>query len=193
MARDSGLLFRLWLKDPFRIGAVAPSSRELAAAIARLVPKAGGGPVVELGGGTGVVTEALLEAGLGPERLIVVERDPTLHRVLERRFPALRVVLGDAAALGDALRPLGLAPLAAIVSGLPILSMRRAVQQAIVEQSFTLLPPGAPFIQFTYGLFSPLSRREFGLEGEVKERVLNNLPPASIWVYRRAAARSAAA
>jgi len=48
-----------------------------------------------------------------------------------------------------------------------------------------VLEPGAPFIQFTYGLFSPLPRRRLALNGKVKDRVLQNLPPANIWLYER--------
>ena len=38
MYSDSQMFFRQWLRKPLRIGAVAPSSRELADAMARLVP-----------------------------------------------------------------------------------------------------------------------------------------------------------
>lgn len=185
MARQSNLLFKLWLKDPLKIGAITPSSRQLAEAMARLVPPQATGPVVELGGGTGVVTRALLEAGVTADRLIVVERDPTLHRLLRDRYSDVTVVLGDAASLVETLRPYGIDRASAVVSSLPILSMRKPVRRAIVEGSFALLEPDAPFIQFTYGLFSPLSRRELGLTGQVKGRVLNNLPPASVWLYHR--------
>ncbi len=189
---ETRMLLRSWLKNPLAIGAVAPSSRDLADAMARLVPAGGDGPVIELGGGTGVVTDALLAAGVSPDRLVVVERDAGLHAYLAHEYPDVAVVLGDAANLADLLRPLGFGAARAVVSSLPILSMNRATRQAIVEQSFALLAPGAPFIQFTYGLFSPLSRREFGLVGAVMERVLGNLPPASVWLYRRPAPARAA-
>jgi phosphatidylethanolamine/phosphatidyl-N-methylethanolamine N-methyltransferase len=76
-----------------------------------------------------------------------------------------------------------IAPVVAIVSSLPLLSMKTEAQYRIGEQSFAVLEPGAPFIQFTYGLFSPLPRRKLGVQGRVKDRVLQNLPPATIWVY----------
>jgi len=59
----------------------------MAAAMARLVPADSQDLVVELGGGTGVITQALLEAGIAPARLIVVERDEALHDLLVKRFP----------------------------------------------------------------------------------------------------------
>jgi phosphatidylethanolamine/phosphatidyl-N-methylethanolamine N-methyltransferase len=179
------MFFKLWLKEPLKIGAVLPSSRDLAEAMARWVPAGRHGPIIELGAGTGAVTDALLEAGVAPADLVVVEREATLYDLLQERYPHLLVVRGDACDLVGVLAPHGVSRAAAVVSSLPILAMRKPVQQAIVEQSFTLLEPGAPFIQFTYGLFSPLPRRDLGLEGEVKERVLVNLPPASVWLYRR--------
>ena len=181
---ESRLLFKLWLKNPRKIGAVAASSPELAAAMARQVPR-GPGYVVELGGGTGPVTKALLQAGTAPDKLVVVERDPTLHRLLQERYPGVRVVLGDAAKLQKLLKDEGIDHVKAIVSSLPLISMKRSVQDRITAQIFTVLEPGTPLIQFTYSLFSPIPRRRFGVHGGVEDRVLQNLPPAHVWVYRK--------
>jgi phosphatidylethanolamine/phosphatidyl-N-methylethanolamine N-methyltransferase len=190
---DSRLLFRLWLKNPLKIGAVAVSSPELAAAMARQIPKRKDGYVVELGGGTGSVTSAILESGVSPERLVVIERDPTLHRHLKKRHPGVQVLLGSAVHLQSMMKQMGIAPVIAIVSSLPLLLMKEAERCRIGDQSFAALEPGAPFIQFTYGLFSPLPRRRLGVHGRVKDRVLQNLPPASIWLYEKPGAQRRAA
>jgi phosphatidylethanolamine/phosphatidyl-N-methylethanolamine N-methyltransferase len=100
-------------------------------------------------------------------------------------------VLGDAAGLPALLAPLGIARVGAVVSGLPLLAMRDSARDRIVEASFALLGPNAPFIQFTYGLASPIPRRKLGIHGEVKRRILNNLPPASVWLYHRPLATTA--
>lgn len=184
MFAESRLLFKLWLKNPRNIGAVAVSSPELAAAMARQVPR-GSGYVVELGGGTGPVTKALLKAGTPPEKLVVVERDPTLYKLLQDRYPGVKVVLGDAARLQSLLKHEGIDHVKAIVSSLPLVSMKRSLQIRITAQAFNVLEPGAPLIQFTYSLFSPIPRRRFGVHGEVEDRVLQNLPPAHVWVYRK--------
>ncbi len=123
LASDPALFFRLWLKDPFKIGAIAPSSPELARAMANQVPNTTHYPIVELGGGTGAITSALLERGVAPEKLIVVERDPTLHDLLQKRFPKVNVVQGDAAHLGALLHPHGISKVSAVVSGLPLLGL----------------------------------------------------------------------
>ncbi len=176
---------KAWAKDPLKVGAIVPSSAELARAMARLVPPDRPGPVVELGGGTGVVTAALLAAGVDARSLVVVEREPALHRLLARRFPSVRVLAGDATDLVDLLAPLGLGPARAVVSSLPLLAMSRETQRRIIEAALAVMAPEAPLIQFTYGLFSPIDRRALGLEGEVADRVLVNLPPASVWRYYR--------
>ncbi|HEX7970510.1 MAG TPA: rRNA adenine N-6-methyltransferase family protein, partial [Stellaceae bacterium] len=146
------LFLTRWLKAPHRIGAVAPSSRFLARAMAREVDVRQAALVVELGGGTGSITRALLEAGLAPERLVVVERDERLYRLLRTRFPSVRVVQGDAAQLVALLRPLGITAAATVVSSLPLLSMPKRLRRHIVEQCFALLGERGRLVQFTYGL-----------------------------------------
>src|SRR5260370_42026259 len=131
--------FSRWLKAPHRIGAVAPSSRYLARAMATQVDLRRAEPVIELGGGTGSVTKALLEAGLPVERLIVVERDVRLYKMLRRRFPQLRVVLGDARHLVELLPPLGIDAVSAVVSSLPLVAMPKMMRRQIIDQSFALL------------------------------------------------------
>jgi phosphatidylethanolamine/phosphatidyl-N-methylethanolamine N-methyltransferase len=185
MLSESRLLLKLWLKNPRKIGAVAASGPELAAAMARHIPQNAEGYVVELGGGTGPVTRAILDTGVPPDRLIVVERDPVLHRHLAERYPNVRVLQGDAMHLQQLLRDRNIHPVKCIVSSLPLLIMKKAIQHRIGMQAFAVLEPGAPFIQFTYGLFSPLNRRQLGVSGTVEDRVLQNLPPASVWLYRK--------
>ena len=187
ISREYRLFLRRWVKNPMSIGAIAPSSRRLADAMARQVPAHGTGPVVELGGGTGNITAGLLRAGIAASRLVVLERDPALHRHLQQLYPQLRIVLGDAAALVDTLRPFGIERADVVVSGLPLLSMPRNIQDDIVRNVFRLLSPGAPFIQFTYGPYSPVGRERMGVHGKVAKWVPANLPPASVWVYRRLA------
>jgi phosphatidylethanolamine/phosphatidyl-N-methylethanolamine N-methyltransferase len=186
MFAESRLLFKLWLKNPRKIGAVAPSSPELAGAMARQIPR-GPGWVVELGGGTGSVTKAILESGVARDKLVVVERDPTLHRILHERYPGVRILHGDAMQLQALLRREGIDQVKAVVSSLPLISMKRTIQYRITAQAFGCLEPGAPLIQFTYSLFSPIPRRLHGVEGQVGDRVLQNLPPASVWIYRKPA------
>ena len=183
--KEVALFFLRWLQAPGRIGAVAPSSRHLGRAMARQVAVNGSDPVIELGGGTGSVTRALLEAGIAPERLVVVEKDERLYRLLRARFPELRIVKGDARRLRRLLAPLGIGKAAAVVSSLPLISLPRQACLRIVAESFALLGEGRPFVQFTYGPVSPLARERMGLRGRLTARIWANLPPASVWRYER--------
>ena len=184
MIAESKLFIKLWLRSPLTMGALMPSSRGLAEAIARQVPK-GKGPVIELGGGTGAITEALIDAGVPRQDLYVVELDDELHAILTERFAGVHVIKGDATQLRKLLKPFRLPPARAVVSGLPLLSMKRSVQEAILDESFAVLPPGGDFIQFTYSLFSPVPRREFHLVGEPRATIVANFPPARVWVFQR--------
>jgi phosphatidylethanolamine/phosphatidyl-N-methylethanolamine N-methyltransferase len=189
-ANGTLVFLKAWLKSPLRVGAIAPSGERLARTMARVVPRRSNLPVVELGGGTGSITAALLRR-IEAERLIVLERDPELARHLRRKFPAITVVQGDARHLDRELKALGIQRVAAVVSGLPLMAMPKRIQREILDACFKVLEPGAPYIQFTYSLFSPLPRREFGLNGRPVARVIQNVPPASIWVYRRRSATAA--
>ena len=184
MFAESKLLFKLWLKNPRNIGAVAVSSPELAASMARQIP-AGDGYVVELGGGTGPVTRAILKSGTPANRLVVLERDPTLHRLLSDRYPQVKIILGDALHLQALLKDHGIHKVKAVVSSLPLLSMKKAVQYGIGAQAFAVLEPGAPFIQFTYSVAPPIPKSLPGVRTQASERIWMNLPPARVWVYRR--------
>jgi len=183
--KEAMRFFVMWLKAPTRIGAVVPSSRHLARAMAREVRGVGPGTIVELGAGTGSVTRALLEAGIAKERLIVVERDPELHRLLKEHFPDLTILKGDARELRRLLAPQGVREAAAVVSSLPLISMPKLTRTRILAECFALLGEGRPLIQFTYGLVSPIDRERLGVTGRVAARVWKNLPPASVWRYER--------
>ncbi|MGA2788334.1 MAG: rRNA adenine N-6-methyltransferase family protein, partial [Verrucomicrobiota bacterium] len=100
---DSGLFLREWFADPQRTGAVAPSSPHLAAAMARWLPFDPESYVLELGPGTGAVTQALIERGLREDRLVAIENNPKLARLLHRRFPRARIITGDAWQLDELL------------------------------------------------------------------------------------------
>src|SRR5512143_2865500 len=94
-----GALLFAWemLRRPSAVGAIWPSSRRLAKNVASRVPVSGDGLVIELGGGTGVVTHALLQRGIAPGRLVVIERSAVFVRHLRKRFPDVQIVHGDAA------------------------------------------------------------------------------------------------
>lgn len=180
--------FGSWLRNPRHVGAILPSSRALGRLMAAQIDPERPGAVVELGGGTGAITREILAAGIHPGRLLVLERDPHFHRMLRERFPAVKVVEGDAAALGDVTRDNDVGPVNAVVSGLPMLNFPAELQNAILQGAFAQMDEDGLFVQFTYSPAPPIPRgrlADLGLEAERAGRVWFNVPPASVWCFRR--------
>jgi phosphatidylethanolamine/phosphatidyl-N-methylethanolamine N-methyltransferase len=183
---DEVRFIRSWIERPLTIGAVTPSGKILARTMARYVDPQSDGPVVELGPGTGPVTEALVQAGVAPSRLVLVEFNPTFCRILRSRYPDATLVQGDAYSIRRLLETLLLEPAAAVVSGLPLVTKPIKMRLRLIRDAFDLMLPGAPFVQFTYSVAAPLPRRLAGFSVESSARIWMNLPPARVWVYRKA-------
>ena len=169
---------------PKHIGAIAPSGRALAKAIALQIDPARPGPVLELGPGTGVVTEAILARGIAPERLTLVEYDSDMAAFLTGCFSGVDVIEGDAFDLAHTLGSKAGEKFCAAVSGLPLLNFPLAKRRHYLEGIVRLLLPGAPMIQFSYGAQPPVAP----LPGQTVTRaamIWANLPPARVWVYRK--------
>jgi phosphatidylethanolamine/phosphatidyl-N-methylethanolamine N-methyltransferase len=183
---DSARFLKTLLAAPRLTGAVAPSGRALARAMAAAIGSPSQGLVVELGPGTGPVTQALIEARVPPERLVLVEYDPSFCRMLEGRFGGVRVIQGDAYDLPLTLASFAGQPIAAIVSSLPLLNQPSPRRTKLIADAFALTGPAGVFVQFTYGLQSPIPREACANRySAVRSRpILRNLPPAFVWTYR---------
>jgi phosphatidylethanolamine/phosphatidyl-N-methylethanolamine N-methyltransferase len=186
---DEVRFIRSWLERPLSIGAVTPSGKVLARAMASYVDPNSDGPVVELGPGTGPVTEALVAAGVAPSRLVLVEFNAGFCHILKSRYPDATLVQGDAYSLRRLLETLLIQPAAAVVSGLPLVTKPIRQRLRLIRDAFDLMVPGAPFVQFTYSMASPLPKRLGGFSVEASERIWMNLPPARVWVYRKSDVR----
>ena len=182
---DDVRFIRTWFEKPLGVGAVTPSGRALARTMAAYVDADVSGPVIELGPGTGPITEALIAQGIDPLRLVLVEFDPTFCRLLRARFPAATVVQGDAYGLKRLLAGMLQEPAAAVVSGLPLFTKPLKMRLRLLFEAFGLMAPGAPFIQFTYNAVPPMPARLDRVRAQASERVWMNIPPARVWVYRR--------
>ena len=186
---DEARFIRSWIDNPVLTGAVSPSGRFLARMMARAVDPVGNGPIVELGPGTGPITQALLGRGVDPLRLLLVEYDGAFCRLLRKRFPGVQVVQADAYHLRQSLKGVLKAPAASIVSSLPLLNKPDAQRLSLVDDAFSLMMPGGSFVQFTYGMNSPVPHTAaHDYDAEVSPPVWLNLPPARVWIYRRKAA-----
>lgn len=180
--------FRQWMRNPRSMAALAPSGRQLTRAMMRQLP-GDARCVVELGAGTGVFTRALLDRGIAPRELLVVELNPELHALLRGRFPEVAIVNGDARELRSIAQRAGFTrPVDAVVSGLGFLTMPRDIQKQILEAVFAVLGDGRSLIQFTYAPTSPIAAdllEEVGLTASRVAFAPLNLPPAFVFELSR--------
>ncbi len=182
--------FRQWLKNPIKMASITPSGQQLARMMVSELPP-GTRRVIELGGGTGVFTAALVKHGIAASDLMVLELNPELHAHLHRLFPAAHVVQGDARELARLSADSGYAAgggADAVLSGLGMLSMPKQLQHDIMAAAFTCLQPRGCFVQFTYGPTSPVAQDvldTLDLDTRRGSRAWLNLPPATVYVYMR--------
>jgi phosphatidylethanolamine/phosphatidyl-N-methylethanolamine N-methyltransferase len=184
---DSGLFLREWFADPQRTGSVTPSSPKLAAAMARWLPSDPESYVLELGPGTGAVTEALLERGLREDRLVAIEKNPKLARLLRKRFPDAHIITGDAWHLDDLLRD-RLEPIesvGAVISSLPLLNFSPDQAEALAEKIRDVLAPSGKWVQYSYHIGNGHPRGSSQFRLHASKIVWLNLPPARVNVYQK--------
>ncbi len=180
------LFFRQWLQAPLSTGSVLPSGAALSRTLAREMALHTDDVVVELGPGTGAVTPALLEQGIAPRRLVLVERNREFVALLRRRFPDVRILEGDATRLDQLLLEAGIHAVGSVVSSLPLRSLPFEVQRRALRAALKILVPGGRLVQYTYGLAPPVHpvlALRLRLQGRPVARVLLNLPPAVVWSY----------
>jgi phosphatidylethanolamine/phosphatidyl-N-methylethanolamine N-methyltransferase len=182
---DEVRFLRSWIEKPLHVGAVMPSGRVLARTMAQYVEVESHGPVIELGPGTGAITNALIAHGIDQKRLVLVEYNPGFCALLRDRYPQATVVQADAYALRDALWNVLSAPASAVVSGLPLVTKPMLTRLKLIRDAFVAMAPGSPFVQFTYSVAPPIPRSLPGVSTEASERIWMNLPPARVWVYRK--------
>lgn len=182
--KETELFFRQWLRSPKSMGSIIPSSMALARAVTNAVAWEPGQTVVELGSGTGAISQGLLERGIPSEALMMIELDEQLYDYLRNRFPGVRVVHGDATKLADIVADQGIDPVSTVVSGLPMVNMPFDFQKAIISESFKSLKPGGFMLQYSYSPLSPIPAKKLGVKAEIVRFVLRNVPPATVWRFR---------
>ena len=180
---DDMLIFlKAWIKNPITMGAVAPSSQYLAHEMVSHCEADRPGIIIELGAGTGVVTAALLQKGVSPQRLVVLEYSPVLVDKLRRQFPNICVLEGSAINLVRLLKD-DSRPIYAIVSSLPLRAFSQGMTKTVLEQITTLLPSHSKYIQFTYSLRKTRYTELAHYYLIASKRIWRNLPPARVDVW----------
>lgn len=189
-AADRRVFLRSWLRDPWKVAAIAPSGDALARLITSEI-SAQHAPVIELGAGSGAFTRALIARGVPEHRIALVEQEPVFVSMLRRRFPQACMHVMDATRLSDT-DIFVKEPAGAIVSGLPLLSMRAATVSAVLQGAFRQARNDAAFYQFTYGPCCPVPEAQLAalqLRADRLGWTAANLPPAAVYRFRRVMAQ----
>jgi phosphatidylethanolamine/phosphatidyl-N-methylethanolamine N-methyltransferase len=169
-------------------GALVPSGKRLARTMAGAIGHVGPDDViVELGPGTGVFTQELLK-NFPLNRVVAVEFNHAFVTRLQTTMPAATVIEGCASRLPELLAGTGVpvGKVAAVISGLPLLSLDRKLSESVIRAIATVLRPGGRYVQFTY---SRRAWRKFDVPGfrpEPHHRVWLNVPPAVVMPFVRA-------
>ena len=170
---------RAFAANPRQVGAILPTSRLAVRDMLDMADVPGAKLVVELGAGTGVQTSEVL-ARMGPDaKLIALEIDPVLVRILQEKFddPRLQVVCGSAEHLTD---HLGGELADVLVCALPFTSLDPGLRKRILESLPKALGPGGVALVIQY---SPLIQSELRrLFASVRRRISPlNVPPAFLF------------
>lgn len=185
---SSGLALFLarWLANPLQMGSVVPSSPALCRRVVQQVQRTPDEWVLELGAGTGVVSRALLDGGIPPERVTVLEIVPDMAEHLRTRLPGVEVVEGDARALPDLIPRGRHGRIGTVICGIPMVLLPLAEQRRFID-AIEAVAPGRGFLHYSYCVTSPLPHGKHGLAARREAWTPLNIPPASVWRYTPAA------
>lgn len=185
---DEFRFFKTWAASPLSMGAVSPSSRAFARAMVELAQPDPQHYTLETGAGTGVVTEALIESGIPRDRIVTVEYESEFCRLLEKRFPGINLIHGDAFDLDRTLGDLSGTKFGTALSGVPLLTVPKPKRLRYIEDILGRLVPGGRMSQLSYSLTPPVAEMPGRFTVEKSKWIKFNLPPGRVWVYRSVAA-----
>jgi phosphatidylethanolamine/phosphatidyl-N-methylethanolamine N-methyltransferase len=182
LVSNPGMFFRRWLANPLQMGSIVPSSASLCRRIVEQTRRSADEAVLELGSGTGVVSRALLAAGMPPERLIVMEIVPDMARHLRAVLPGVEVLEGDARELPTLLAQHWHGRIGTVICGIPLVLLPVPEQRRFID-AIEAVAPGKGFLHYSYCVTSPLPYRKHELAAKREAWTPLNFPPASVWRY----------
>jgi phosphatidylethanolamine/phosphatidyl-N-methylethanolamine N-methyltransferase len=183
----TSLFIQELVNTPRQVGAILPSSKKLAVAMARWLPDDPNSYALELGPGTGSVTEALFERGLPEDRLIAIEQSPKMADLLRSRFPRAKIITGDAFQLDKLLKRharhadnIGM-----VFSSLPLLNFEPHIADNLAQKIRAVLPAQGKLIQYSYHLGNKQPKAAAHFRLLASSLIWLNLPPARVSVYQK--------
>ncbi len=184
---DTTVFLQEWFANPQRTGSLAPSSPQLGAAMAQWLPHDPESFVLELGPGTGAVTEALIKRGLREDRLVAIERNPKMARLLREKFPRAQIIIGDAWNLDHLLasRREPIESVGAVISSLPLLNFPHEEAEILTQKIRAVLEPHGNWVQYSYHLGKKQVRGASSFQLRASKIVWLNFPPARVSVFQK--------
>ncbi len=175
-----------FLKNPLNVGAIAPSSPELAQKMMQNIRPNKDAIILELGVGTGAITKFLQEIVPNKESYLGIELDKDLVKSLKKKFPDLKIIQGNACEVFSLHQKTNLGKVGYIISCLPFVSLPNEIGDTILREIDKFMAEGCLFrtIQYAHGYYMPsaIKLREYMEKryGKAKKSqlVIKNFPPA---------------
>ena len=175
-----------FLKNPGKVGAITPSSTELAEELLQGITPDEDNIVLELGVGTGAITKTLQEIVPNSNSYLGIELDSDLVSSLSNKFPDLNIICGNAADAYAIHKDSGLGKVRYLVCCLPFVSLPKEVSESVLVEIEKFMEEGCELrlFQYAHGYFLPpaIKLRDFLQSRYGKSRrsplVLKNVPPA---------------
>lgn len=187
---DSLTFLRNFIRQPIRVGAIAPSSAGLAEQMVQSVDWTSARYVIEYGSGTGVFTERIAQRLHADGKFFAIEQSSELAQRTRQRCPDVTVYCDSVANVEALCAQQGFPQVDAILCGLPWAAFPESLQRECFDAMLRVLKPGGQFATFAYwqGVILPAGMRFAKLlkntfsEVHRSPTVWRNLPPA--FVYR---------
>ncbi len=181
--KDMTHTLRNFLRNPQEVGAIVPSSRFLAQKMIGCIDLKKTSTIVELGAGTGAITNEMIRQANPNQHILIVDLNPESVNLLKERLKNqtnVEVILADARSLETILAKRNIQSVEAIISSLPYASLGTEITQSILMSAARVLSPDGHFVAFQYtSLFRKMFEDHFAIRSSRIE--LRNLPPAIIY------------
>ena len=185
MAEKKSFIRQFW-KEKKMIGAMAPSSRFLAAKMVKVIDFKSANVIIELGPGTGVFTKELLKNMLPEAKLLAFELNDTFFEILKKDLSDDRLILihDSAEKMQDYLNDQGIDKADVVISALPLSVFSDNLRDAVLDASNSCLKENGQYVQFQYSLYSRKHIKKRFRKMSIDFTALN-LPPAFIYSCKK--------
>lgn len=186
MKNENLKFLRAFLKNPAKVGAIAPSSPELAAEMLHGIVPDDHNIVLELGVGTGAITKFIRDVVPSRDSYLGLELDPNLVESLNKSFPDMNIICGNAAEAYSIHQASGLGKVRYVVCCLPFVSLPKEISESVLVEIEKFMEGGCELrlFQYAHGYYLPpaIKMRDFLKKRYGKSRrsplILKNVPPA---------------